>query len=103
MADQVWTWPAGQVLVLYEWLWFDPNLDNVVGGWSQQRDADAADYVQVQAEGLRPVKTMEIHARHRDFAFAKPHAFRALTQLPHELRADEGTPLPWVRALLGIE
>jgi len=28
-----------------------------------------------------------------------PRTFTGLTHLPHELTEDDGTPLPWVRAL----
>ncbi len=51
MANQKWTWPAGRVLILYEWSWFDPDLGDVVSGWSRQSEADDAGYVHFEAEG----------------------------------------------------
>jgi hypothetical protein len=101
MADQSWTWPADRVLVLYEWSWFNPDIDDVVGGWSRQSEADDAGYVHFEAEALRDAETVQIHPASRDFVFAKSHTFSALVRLPLELRTDDGVPLPWVRALLG--
>jgi hypothetical protein len=99
MADQTWTWPAGRVLILYHWSWFDQNLGEIIAGWSQRSETDDADYIHLEAERLREAETVRVDQEGRPLI--EPYTFSAFTGVPHELSADDGAPLPWVRALLG--
>jgi hypothetical protein len=96
-----WSWPAGRAIVLYDWSWFDRDLGEVVGGWSQQSEADDAGYVHMEADALHEAQTRQIHPESRLFVFANPHTFSNMTPLPLSLKGDDGLPLPWIRALLG--
>jgi hypothetical protein len=98
MADQTWTWPAGRVLVLYEWSWFDPEISDTVVGWSRQSEADERGFVHLEAEDLQPARTLQTAS---DYVFVKPHTLSPFVPLPDELTDDTGAPLPWVRALIG--
>lgn len=101
-ADQPsWTWPSGRAVVLYHWSWFDPEQGFVIAGWSQRNALDEAGYAHLEPEALRPVQSLWVDPEARDFLFIEPHTFTMLTRLPSELLAQDGTPLPWIRALLG--
>ncbi len=98
MADQTWTWPAGRVLVLYHWSWFDPSEGDVIVGWSQRGETDDAGYIHLEAEDFQPARTLQTAS---DYVIVKQHTLSPLTPLPDELTDDTGAPLPWVRALIG--
>jgi hypothetical protein len=101
MADQSWTWPAGRMLVLYHWSWFDPALGEVVVGWSQRGELDNNGFVHLEAEESQPARSIAVDP---DLdPIVKAHILSPLTRLPGELREDDGKgpPLPWVRVLLG--
>lgn len=92
-----WTWPQGQAIVLYHWSWFDPAIGDVIVGWSQQREADSAGYVHLEAEQTRPQATVKVFED--GDVLIEPHTFTILTPLPLALHASDGQPLPWVQAL----
>jgi hypothetical protein len=99
MADQTWTWPAGRVLVLYEWTWFHPDIGEVIGGWSQRGEVDDTGFVHLEAERRRNARSVLVY---RDGQLqASLHTFSALSPLPLALLDNDGTPLPWIRTLLG--
>ena len=100
-TPQRWTWPAGRAIVLYHWSWFDPAVGEVIVGWSQRGELDERSYVHLEAEDLTPARSLEVDP---DLdPIVKPKTLTGLSGLPGELLDDDGTPLPWIRALLGTE
>jgi hypothetical protein len=101
-TSERWSWPADRAIVLYHWRWFDPDLGEVVGGWSQQCEADDADYVHFEADVLYEARTRRIHPKSRRFIVAEPYTFTNMTPLPSLLLHD-GRPLAWIRTLLSAD
>ena len=93
-----WTWPAGRLLILYHWSWYEPAVGDVIVGWSPQREADSAGYVHLEAEQTRPHETVHVYADGN--VLVKAHLFSAMTPLPSALCSADGTPLPWIVTLL---
>jgi hypothetical protein len=100
-TPQPWSWPAGRAIVLYHWSWFDQLVGDVVVGWSQRDEVDDAGYIHLEEETHQPARTRQIDRESRDFAVVEPHTFTGLTPLPASLVHDDGTPVAWLRALLG--
>jgi hypothetical protein len=94
-----WSWPAGRAIVLYHWSWFDPDLGDTVVGWSQRGEIDGNGFVHLEAEDFQPARSLQPG---HDYVIVKAYTLSPLTALPDELTDDDdGTPLPWVRALIG--
>jgi hypothetical protein len=98
-TSERWSWAADRVLVLYHWRWFDPDLGEVVNGWSQQCAADDAGYVHFEADALHEAQTRQIHPESRRFVVVEVYTFTRMTCLPPGLVQD-GRPLAWIRTLL---
>ena len=97
MTEQRWTWLDGHCLILYHWSWFDPGAGEVISGWSQHGELDERNFVHLAAEIDRPARSLKVDPVLEPIV--TPRTFTGLTRLPHELTEDDGTPLPWVRAL----
>jgi hypothetical protein len=96
-----WSWPAGRAITLYHWSWFDPAVGDVIVGWSQRGELDERSYVHLEAENPQQARSLEVDP---DLdPIVKAQTFSGFSRLPGELRDDEGTPLPWIRALLGAD
>jgi hypothetical protein len=99
MPDRTWLWPAGRAVVLYHWSWFDPALGEIVVGWSQRGEADANGFVHFEAERRVGARSLQVY---RDgLPLVASQTFSGLSPLPQALQDRDGTPLPWIRALLG--
>jgi hypothetical protein len=98
-TSERWSWPADRALVLYHWRWFDPDLSEVVSGWSWQCEADDAGYVDLVADALHEARTWHIHPKSRHFVVVEPCTFTSVTSLPSLLMQD-GTPQAWIRNFL---
>jgi hypothetical protein len=96
-----WTWPAGRAVVLYHWSWFDPELGQVIVGWSHRNALDEAGYAHLEPEALVPARSLWVDPEARDFLFVEPETYTALTRLPPSLQESGGRPLAWIRELLG--
>lgn len=95
---ETWQWPAGVSIVLFHWSWADGSPHNLIHGWSQQPETDAAGYVHLEAEDGEPPATREVDPD--GFPSTRRHTFRSASELPGELRGADRQPLPWVRALV---
>jgi hypothetical protein len=96
-----WTWPHGRAIVLYHWSWFDQMVGDVVVGWSQRDEVDDHGYIHLEEETHQSARTRQLDRESRDFAVVEPHTFTSLTPLPASLVYDDGTPIAWLRTLLG--
>ena len=94
-----WNWLDGQCLILYYWSWFDPGEGVAVGGWSQHGELDKRNSVHLAAERGQRARSLKVDPALDPTATS--HTFTRLTQLPRELTESDGTPLPWIRMLLG--
>jgi hypothetical protein len=98
MTDQPWIWLDSHCLILYHWRWFDPGAGEVISGWSQHGELDAQGSVHLVAEISQRARSLKVEPAFEPIV--TPHTFTGLTQLPRQLTEDDGTPLPWIRALL---
>lgn len=97
-SPQPWTWPADRIVRLYYWNWFDPDIGDVVAGWSQRGETDEAGYIHLETERGQDARTVQVYKE--GYPGAESHSFSALNPLPSELRLDDGRPLPWITALI---
>jgi hypothetical protein len=98
-TSERWSWPADRAIVLYHWRWYDPELGEVVSGWSQQCEADHAGYVHFEADALYEAHTRHIDPQRRRLVVVEPYTFTSVTSLPPLLVHDSG-PQTWICALL---
>jgi hypothetical protein len=101
-TSERWSWPADRAIVLYHWRWFDPDLGEVVSGWSRQCDADEAGYVDLEADALHEARTRHLHPQSRRCVVVEPYTFTSPASLPRLLLHDSG-PQIWICALLSLD
>ncbi len=55
-----WSWPAGRVLILYHWSWFEPAIGDVIVGWSRRDTLDAHGFVHLEEESTKPKPSITV-------------------------------------------